>query len=131
MATFTADNAASYLASLYGDRGNVYCVTGTYSLTTAMSTNDVINITKIPGGAQPLPSWISHTQGKWKLGWSGSATLWGTTTAISTSTFVAPSSTSAQGSLGDDISVQAVCSSAPTASGTLTAFIFYKLVDID
>lgn len=128
MATFTATNASDYLVPLYGDRGNVYCVTGTYDVDSSMTSGDVIELTKLPGGAQPLPSYVQVDEGTWNIGYSGNATLWG---SASSDGFLAPSSPDAIGSGGEEVVVKATCTAAPTASGTLTAYIFYKLIDID
>lgn len=128
MATYTSDYATDYLVPLFSDSGNVFCVFGTYDATTSIGAGDVIELVKIPGGANLLPCYAVVGAGDWKIGTDSDDDLLGT--SVTADGWIAPSAVGEVGDAGDEVVVQATANSALTASGTVGVYVFYTMTNI-
>jgi len=130
MATFTAETAEQYLASITGIDGNVFCVWGEYDVTTSMTSGDVIKLAKVPGGCTVLPWYFADggSGGAYDIGTTSSATLQANNQ--SSSGWVADGVGSEVGSEGEDVDICLTVATAPTSAATVKLFVFYTLTNI-
>jgi len=131
MATYTSDQALDTLAPLYTDAGNTFTVVGSYDVTTAVVTDDIIEIVKIPGGATLLPCYFDNggIATGFDVGTSSNATLIGS--AVTGSGTLGGGVGTSVGSDGDEVVIRLKAKAAVTAAKTVKLAVSYIVQNID